>query len=328
MTANRLTTARPVVGVPPASADFLSDAIAGLSSEPRTLPCKYFYDERGAALFQKICELPEYYITRTEIDILARHRAEIAAHLGAQINLIGLGTGSGTKTRILIEALEKPAGYIPVDISEKQLRKSTALFHNIFPDLEILPVCADYLQPVALPPAHRKAARNVVYFPGSTIGNFEPDEATQFLRRVAKVCRQGGALLIGVDLRKGQDVIEAAYNDTAGVTAQFNLNLLARANRELGADFDLQHWQHRAIYNSDTGRIEMYLLSQIDQGVHIGDHTFGFRTGEKIITEFSYKYAPEGFAALARNAGFEFRKMWTDDARLFGVFYFTCSRGR
>jgi dimethylhistidine N-methyltransferase len=328
MTANRLTTARPVVGVPPASADFLSDVIAGLSSEPRTLPCKYFYDERGAALFQKICELPEYYITRTEIDILARHRGEIAAHLGAQINLIGLGTGSGTKTRILIEALEKPAGYIPVDISEKQLRKSTALFHNIFPDLEILPVCADYLQPVALPSALRKAARNVVYFPGSTIGNFEPDEATQFLRRVAKVCRQGGALLIGVDLRKGQDVIEAAYNDTAGVTAQFNLNLLARANRELGADFDLQHWQHRAIYNSDTGRIEMYLLSQIDQGVHIGDHTFGFRTGEKIITEFSYKYAPEGFAALARNAGFEFRKMWTDDARLFGVFYFTCSRGR
>ena len=214
MTANRLTTARPAAGVPPASADFLSDVIAGLSSEPRTLPCKYFYDERGAALFQKICELPEYYITRTEIDILDRHRAEIAAHLGAQINLIGLGTGSGTKTRILIEALEKPAGYIPVDISEKQLRKSTALFHKIFPDLEILPVCADYLQPVALPSTRRKTARNVVYFPGSTIGNFEPDEATQFLRRVAKVCRRGGALLIGVDLRKDRDVLEAAYNDS------------------------------------------------------------------------------------------------------------------
>ena len=325
MTANSITAVQPAPGAPPASSDFLSDIIAGLSSEPRTLPCKYFYDERGAALFQKICELPEYYITRTEIDILDRHRAEIAAHLGPRISLIGLGTGSGTKTRILIEALEKPAVYIPVDISEKQLRKSAALFRKIFPDLEILPVCADYLQPVVLPATRHKAARNVVYFPGSTIGNFEPGEATQFLRRIAKVCHRSGALLIGVDLRKDRDVIEAAYNDRAGVTAQFNLNLLARANRELGADFDLQHWQHRAIYNSEAGRIEMYLISQIEQAVHIADHTFHFRSAEKIITEFSYKYAPEGFAALARDAGFDFQKMWTDDARLFGVFYFTCS---
>jgi dimethylhistidine N-methyltransferase len=325
MIANSITAVQPAPGAPPASSDFLSDVIAGLSSESRTMPCKYFYDERGAALFKKICELPEYYITRTEIDILDRHRTEIAAHLGPRISLIGLGTGSGTKTRILIEALEKPAGYIPVDISEKQLRKSTALFHKIFPDLEILPVCADYLQPVVLPSTRRKAARNAVYFPGSTIGNFEPDEATQFLRRVANVCCRDGALLIGVDLRKDQAVIEAAYNDSAGVTAQFNLNLLARANRELGGDFDLQHWGHRAIYNSDAGRIEMHLISQIDQAVHIADHTFRFRADEKIVTEFSYKYAPEGFAALARNAGFEFQKIWTDDARLFGVFYFTCS---
>jgi dimethylhistidine N-methyltransferase len=325
MTANSITAVQPAPGAPPAISDFLSDVIAGLSSEPRTLPCKYFYDERGAALFQKICELPEYYITHTEIDILDRHRTEIAAHLGPRISLIGLGTGSGTKTRILIEALEKPAIYIPVDISEKQLRKSASLFRKIFPDLEILPVCADYLQPVVLPATRHKAARNVVYFPGSTIGNFEPGEATQFLRRIAKVCRHGGALLIGVDLRKDRNVIEAAYNDRAGVTAQFNLNLLGRINRELGADFDLQRWQHRAIYNSDAGRIEMYLISQIDQAVHIADHTFHFRSGEKIITEFSYKYALEGFAALARDAGFEFQKMWTDDAHLFGVFYFTCS---
>src|SRR5256885_12480463 len=156
MTADQLTAIQPASAVPPVTSDLLSDVIAGLSSDPRTLPCKYFYDERGAALFQKICELPEYYITRTEIDILDRHRAEIAAHLGPQIDLIGLGTGSGTKTRILIDALEKPAVYIPVDISEKQLRKSTALFHKIFPDLEILPVCADYLQPVALPSPSRK----------------------------------------------------------------------------------------------------------------------------------------------------------------------------
>src|SRR5438445_2755726 len=176
MIANSITTVQPAAGAPPASSDFLSDVIAGLASEPRTLPCKYFYDERGAALFQKICELTEYYITRTEIDILDRNRAEIDSHLGPNIGLIGLGTGAGTKTRILIEALENPAVYIPVDISEKQLRESTALFQKIFPDLEILPVCADYLQRVVLPSPHRNAARNVVYFPGSTIGNFDPAE--------------------------------------------------------------------------------------------------------------------------------------------------------
>src|SRR6058998_1069687 len=320
MTGDQSTAAEQIS--PPESSDFISDAIAGLSSNPRTLPCKYFYDERGAALFQKICDLPEYYITRTEIDILDRNRAEIASHLGPNIQLIGLGTGAGTKTRILIEALESPTVYIPVDISEKQLLESTVLFQRIFPDLEILPVCADYLQPVVLPTPSRNAVRNIVYFPGSTIGNFEPTEATEFLRRVANVTRKNGGLLIGVDLKKAQDVLEAAYNDSVGVTAQFNLNLLERINRELGADFDLDQWQHRAIYNSGAGRIEMHLLSEIDQFVHLDDQKFHFRRGEKIITEFSYKYAPEEFAALASKVGFEFVRMWTDDARLFGVFYF------
>ncbi len=321
MTAETRTAIPPVSELPPAGSDFLADVIAGLSSNPRMLPCKYFYDERGAALFQKICELPEYYITRTEIDILDRNRAEIASHLGANIELIGLGTGAGTKTRILIEALESPTVYIPVDISEKQLRESTALFQKTFPDLEILPVCADYLQPVVLPSSSRKAARNIVYFPGSTIGNFEPTEAEEFLRRVANVCRQNGGLLIGADLKKDPHVLEAAYNDSAGVTAQFNLNLLDRINREVGADFDLDQWRHRAIYNSDAGRIEMHLISEIDQFVQVDERKFHFRRGEKIITEFSYKYAPEEFAAVAGKAGFEFVRMWTDDARLFGVFY-------
>jgi len=306
----------------PESSDFLADVIAGISSNPRTLPCKYFYDERGTALFQKICELPEYYITRTEIDILDRNRAEIASQLGPSVELIGLGTGAGTKTRILVEALKDPAVYISVDISEKQLRESTALFQKIFPDLEILPVCADYLQPVVLPTPSHKAARNVVYFPGSTIGNFEPNEAMEFLRRIANVCRENGGLLIGVDLKKDQHVIEAAYNDRAGITAQFNLNLLARMNREVGADFDLDQWRHRAIYNSSAGRIEMYLISEIDQFVHLDEHKFHFRRGEKITTEYSYKYAQEEFAALAGKVGFEFVRMWTDNARLFGVFYF------
>jgi dimethylhistidine N-methyltransferase len=315
------TTALPQVSAPE-FAEFLVDVIAGLSSNPRTIPCKYFYDEHGAALFQQICELPEYYVTRTEIDILDRHRADIASQLGPGVELIGLGTGAGTKTRILIEALENPAVYIPVDISEKQLRQSTALFRKTFRHLEILPVCADYLQPVVLPSPSRKPVRNVVYFPGSTIGNFEPDEALQFLRRIANVCRGGGGLLIGADLKKDPHVLEAAYNDSAGVTAQFNLNLLRRINRELGADFDLDQWRHRAIYNPKAGRIEMHLISEADQIVHFNDHRFHFRRGEKIITEFSYKYTPDEFAALAAKAGFNFGRMWTDDARLFGVFYF------
>ena len=325
MTAETRTAIQPVSGVAPTGSDFLADAITGLSSNPRSLPCKYFYDERGAALFQKICELPEYYITRTEIDILDRNRTEIASHLGPNIGLIGLGTGAGTKTRILIEALENPAVYIPVDISEKQLRESTALFRKTFPDLEILPVCADYLQPVMLPSPRQKPARNIVYFPGSTIGNFEPDEAVQFLHRVANVCQKNGGLLIGADLKKDPLVLEAAYNDRAGVTGQFNLNLLTRLNRELGADFDPESWRHRAVYNSDAGRVEMYLISEIDQFVHLDEQKFHFRRSEKIITEFSYKYAPEEFATLAGKAGFRFVRMWTDNARLFGVFYFVAA---
>jgi L-histidine Nalpha-methyltransferase len=322
MTSDQLTAVQPASAVPTRTSDLLSDVIAGLSSDARTLPCKYFYDERGAALFQKICELPEYYITRTEIDILDRHRAEIASQLGPNIELIGLGTGAGTKTRTLIEALEKPAVYVPIDISEKQLRKSSMLFRKIFPDLEILPVCADYLQPVVIPSPRHKAARNVVYFPGSTLGNFEPNEALEFLRRIANVSGRAGGLLIGVDLQKDQNVIEAAYNDKDGVTAQFNLNLLAHINRETGANFDLSRWQHRAIYNSKAGRIEMYLISTTDQTVRIQDRQFHFRAGEKILTEHSYKHTPEGFIALAGQAGFDFAKLWTDDARLFGVFYF------
>ncbi|PYL79669.1 MAG: L-histidine N(alpha)-methyltransferase [Verrucomicrobia bacterium] len=312
----------------PAKSEFLSEAIAGLSSTPRTLPCKYFYDARGAALFQKISELPEYYLTRAELQILDRYCGDIARALGPNIELIGLGTGAGTKTRILLEKLEAPAAYIPVDISKKQLERSTASFRKIFPTLEILPVCADYLEPIRLPSPARQALRKIVYFPGSTIGNFEPDAARQFLQRVANHCRRGGGLLIGVDLQKDRHVLERAYNDSAGVTAQFNLNLLARANRELGADFDLEQWQHYAVYNSTESRIEIYLISEIDQTVRVQDRQFDFRAGERIATEYSYKYTKESVIELTREAGFDFSQMWTDDARWFGVFYFICSRGR
>ena len=310
----------------PASSDFLSEVIAGLSQEPRTLPCKFFYDERGAALFQKICELPEYYVTRSELQILRLYGAEIAKTLGAQIELIGLGTGAGTKTQILLEELKEPQVYVPIDISKEQLQKSTTRFRQIFPALEILPVCADYLEPFELPLPRRVSTRSVVYFPGSTIGNFKPDDAGKFLRRLVDLCAPNGGLLIGVDLQKDKRVIEQAYNDSAGVTADFNLNLLARANRELGANFDLKQWQHRAIYNPADGRIEMHLISQIDQTVRIQDHSFSFFAGEKIISEYSYKYTPNGFTALAGEVGFEFVRMWTDNARLFGVFYFTVAK--
>jgi len=307
----------------PAKPGFAEEIIAGLSKSPRTLPCKYFYDERGAQLFQQICELPEYYITRSELRILRRHGAAMAAALGGHLELIGLGTGAGTKTRILLEELHEPAVYVPIDISAEQLQKSTKRFRKIFPKLEILPVAADYLERFELPLPRRPSARSVVYFPGSTIGNFEPNEATEFLRRLVDLCGDDGGLLIGVDLQKDPHLIEAAYNDRQGVTAAFNLNLLVRANRELGADFDLGCWTHRAIYNPNEGRIEMYLISQAGQTACVEGRQFYFHAGEKILTEYSYKHTPEGFAALAWEAGFEFRNIWTDEARSFGVFYFT-----
>jgi dimethylhistidine N-methyltransferase len=320
---NHQASSAALLDAAPAKLGFLEETIAGLSRSPRTLPCKFFYDGRGAQLFQKICELPEYYITRTELQILRLHGAEIAARLGSQVELIGLGTGAGTKTRILLEELDQPAVYLPIDISKEQLQKSTARFQQDFPQLEILPVCTDYLERFDLPLPRRPSSRSVVYFPGSTIGNFEPDAAADFLRRLVDLCGDDGGLLIGVDLQKDRDIIEAAYNDSAGVTAEFNLNLLVRANRELGADFDLPRWTHRAVYNSDAGRIEMYLISQAGQSVRLGGQPFHFDAGEKIVTEYSYKHTPEGFAALAAKAGFAFEQMWTDDARLFAVFYFS-----
>ena len=307
----------------PASHSFRDDLFAGLSRTPRQLSCKFFYDEAGAQLFRRICELPEYYITRTELGILRLHGTEIAEALGPNVELIGFGTGAGTKTRILLEELKEPSVYVPIDISSEQLQKSAAHFRERFPNLQVLPVCADYLQPFELPLPRKLSARSVIYFPGSTIGNFEPAAAVEFMKRMAELAGDGGGLLIGVDLRKDRSILEAAYNDSAGVTAEFNLNLLARANREQSADFDLSKWTHRAIYNEDEGRIEMYLISHALQHVHIEDREFVFAAGERLLTEYSYKHTPEGFIQLAAHAGFAFQKLWTDEARLFGVFYFT-----
>jgi len=309
----------------PAWRNLREEILTGLSASPRTLPCKFFYDDRGAKLFREICDRPEYYITRSELEILRLHGSEIGRMLQADAELIGLGTGAGTKTRILLDEMERPAVYIPIDISKEQLERSVARFRQIFPQLQILPVCADYLEAFELPLPRRPSARSVVYFPGSTIGNFDPAGAITFLRRLTDLAGDGGGLLIGVDLQKDRYVIERAYNDRAGITAEFNLNLLARVNREFGADFDLRQWHHRAIYNADQGRVEMYLISAVDQSVHIEDKQFDFHSGEEILTEYSYKYTPEGFVAVARQAGLEFRKIWKDQKELFGVFYFVVS---
>jgi dimethylhistidine N-methyltransferase len=306
-----------------AKENFREEVLAGLSQSPRRLPYKFFYDERGAQLFQQICDQPEYYVTRTEIEILRLHGTEMAKALGPQVELIGLGTGAGTKTRILLEELHNPAVYVPIDISKEQLEKSSARFREMFPALQVLPVCADYLEPFELPLPRHLSSRSVIYFPGSTIGNFEPEAAGEFLARMVELAGDGGGLLIGVDLQKDRDVLEHAYNDDAGVTAQFNKNLFARINRELGADFDLNRWQHHAIYNSTEGRIEIYLISDNEQTVHIGDREFHFRAGEEILTEYSYKHTVGGFIELAHQAGFHFEQVWTDAARWFGVFYFT-----
>jgi len=303
--------------------NFRDEVLDGLSKSPRQLPYKFFYDQRGAQLFQEICDLPEYYITRTEIEILRLHSADMAKALGPQVELIGLGTGAGTKTRILLEELHNPAVYVPIDISKEQLEKSSARFREMFPTLQVLPVCVDYLEPFELPLPRRLSSQSVIYFPGSTIGNFEPETASEFLARLVDLAGDGGGLLIGVDLQKDRDVLERAYNDAAGVTAQFNKNLLVRINRELEADFDLNRWQHHAIYSPSEGRIEIYLISDNEQTVHIGAREFQFRAGEEILTEYSYKHTIAGFIELARKAGFHFEQVWTDDARWFGVFYFT-----
>ncbi|MFL6584959.1 MAG: L-histidine N(alpha)-methyltransferase [Chthoniobacterales bacterium] len=311
-----------VLDLEPATSEFLAEAIAGLSSTPPTLPSKFFYDERGSDLFLQICEQPEYYITRTERAILSDFAGEMAESIGANAELVGFGTGAGLKTRMLLDKLENPIAYVPVDISKQRLIESADALQRAMPSLEVLPVCADYLQPLRLPIPSREPEHVAVYFPGSTIGNLEPETARNFLTRVCRLSGRSGGLIIGVDLQKPRAVLEAAYNDRAGVTAQFNLNLLVRANRELGADFDSACWKHRAIYNDQAGRIEMHLVAQSEQHVHLGGRTFVFGRGEKIITEFSYKHTPEGFVTLAESAGFRMSRFWTDPKRYFAVFHF------
>jgi len=285
------------------------------------IPSKYFYDERGSRLFDAITELEEYYPTRTEQAIMEANVAEMVARIGPKSLLVEYGSGSSRKTRILLEHLPDLAGYVPIDISREHLLRTATDLSAAYPDLNVLPVCADYTSGFELPEVEGPIERVVVYFPGSTIGNFEPGEARAFLEHVAGVAGRGGALLIGVDLQKDPAIIKAAYNDKKGVTADFNKNILAHINRELDADFDLDRFEHLAFYDAEHGRIEMRLVSLSDQCVQIGSTRISFREHEPVLTEYSYKYSLEGFAALAAAAGFEVVEVWTDPQRLFSVQY-------
>src|SRR5438067_2196062 len=287
--------------LPRTTDQFLADVLAGLSRSQKRLPAKYFYDAAGSRLFDRITELPEYYPTRTELGILRGHAAAMAARCGPRCLLVELGAGSLTKVRLLLDRLNRPAGYVPVDVSGDHLRSAAAALADDYPDLDVRPVVADFTGPFALPGV--PAARRVVFFPGSTIGNFDPPEADALLRRVAGLVGPGGGLLLGVDLRKPVDVLERAYNDAAGVTAAFNRNLLVRINRELGADFDPAAFRHRAFFNGERSRIEMHLVSAARQRVRVGGAAFDFHVGESIHTENSYKYDVAGFAGRAAASG-------------------------
>jgi dimethylhistidine N-methyltransferase len=311
--ASRLLDLEPEVG------SFMADALAGLQSNPKSLPCKYFYDARGSELFEQICELEEYYPTRTELQILKARLPEISAKLGPNCMVIEYGTGSGVKTGLLLESLVDPVAYVPVDISREALMQSVEALAERFTDLELMPICADFTQEIEIPEPPRGAERHVVFFPGSTIGNLTHDEAVEFLRGCARLCGRGGAVLLGVDLVKNPAILEAAYDDAAGVTAEFNRNLLHRMNRELGADFDVDAFAHEAVYNAAAGRIEMYLRSERDTEVSIDGRTLSFTAGEMVHTESSHKYTPEGFRALARRAGLTPEGYWADSDRLFSV---------
>jgi dimethylhistidine N-methyltransferase len=295
---------------------FADELAAGLRAQPRSVAPKWFYDAVGSALFDRICALPEYYPTRTELALLDRHAAEMAAVIGAGAEIVEFGAGSSVKVRLLLAALQRPAGFVPVDISGAHLVAAAARLRSDFPGLAVRPLVADYTaDALALPPP---TGRRIGFYPGSSIGNFDPPEAERLLARL-RAWLPGGGLLIGVDLVKSPALLHAAYNDAAGVTAAFNLNLFARANRELGADFDLDAWDHSAFYNPPSQRIEMHLVSRRRQTVHLAGEAFGFDEGDSVHTENSYKYTVEGFQALARRAGWRPQAVWTDGQRRFAL---------
>lgn len=304
---------------------FLADVLQGLRGEPRAIPPKYFYDVQGSRLFDLICTTPEYYPTRTEIGILERHGAEMAARIGPACLLIELGSGSAVKTPLLLRHFGADTVYLPIDICRPHLLESTRRIADLFPALRMQPLCADYMQLPDLNLHEHAGLRRVVFFPGSTIGNCAPDEAVGLLRHAAALAGASGAMLIGVDAKKSPEILDAAYNDKAGFTAAFNLNLLARMRRELDAELDPDGFAHRAYFDASRGRIEMHLVSRHRQSIQVSDERFHFEQGDFIHTENSYKYSVQEFLQLARHAGWQADGVWSDRAGWFNMYLLTAT---
>ena len=315
-----VTALRAFVDLAPAPADFLGEVLRGLGSAPKTLPCKFFYDAEGSRLFERICALPEYYPTRTETAMLRAFGGDIAAALGPEVQLIEYGCGSTAKVRIVLDALERPAAYVGVDIARGQLLEATGRLAADYGALAVYALCADFARPFELGTLGPvPGARRVGFFPGSTIGNFGPEEAREFLAGAAHAVGSGGMMLVGADLKKNPALLHAAYNDSQGVTAAFNLNLLVRINRELGGDFDLAAFEHRAFFEPAAGRIEMHLVSRVDQEATVAGRRFRIARGETLHTENSHKYEVAQFQDLARRAGWSPVRVWVDEQRLFSI---------
>jgi len=296
----------------------IEDVLCGLTASRKTLPAKLFYDEEGARLFERICTLDEYYLTRAELSILRNSVGEVAELVGSRAALVEYGSGAGVKIRLLLASLPQPAAYVPIDISHEQLARVSSELAGDYPNVAIRPLCADYTLPLSLPhlPEHD---RRFAFFPGSTIGNFHPAEAAAFLRRIRRAVGSGGMLLLGVDRRKDAATLNAAYDDREGVTAAFNLNVLRRINRELGADFDLSRFRHNAFFNETAGRVEMHLEATVAHEVDVGGTRIPFRRGETIWTESSYKGDREQLATGTSAAGFAVERLWTDASDQFWV---------
>ncbi len=311
----------------PPLAHFQDEVLAGLRQHPPYIPPKFFYDERGSQLFDGITQTQAYYPTRAETEILTVRATEIAERVGAEGVLLEPGGGSCIKVRLLLDAL-RPRAFVPMDISREHLRSAAEALAADFRWLEIHAECSDFTHRMELPPTAPQDGPRLAFFPGSSIGNFDPEAAVRFIGSVADLVGPEGFLLIGVDLRKSKAILEAAYDDPEGITAAFNLNLLERINRELGADFDLSAWRHRALYNESLGRVEMHLVSDRQQRVEIAGAVFDFSPGDHIHTENSYKYAIDGFQGLARQAGMTPVTVWTDEQGLFSVHLLQNAAGR
>jgi len=305
----------------PAHEPFVADVVAGLRDSPKHISPMYFYDALGSRLFDRICELKEYYPTRTELRILEQHGNDIARSIGDDVLLVEFGSGSSMKTRLLLDRLPTLAAYVPVDISRSHLLNAAQSISASYPDLEVMPVCADFTRPFMLPTPRKPASRIVVFFPGSTIGNFDPPAALSLLRVMRQVAGADGGLVVGTDLVKDVNVLIRAYDDSEGVTADFNLNVLRRFNNEMGASFDLDQFEHRAVWNAAASRIEMHLVSRCAQSVVVAGETIEFQAGEAIVTEHCHKYTVNGFAAQAAMAGWKANARWLDDRGYFSVNY-------